>query len=291
MTQAIDAVATALPVAATPAVAALLEGPRRSAVVVGRSRQALYLRDGERYLAVLDHDAVAVPCGLRTTLSGVGSTRRVELGEGRCTIDGTDLAVRRFVDASVPPVADDPAHASALPWRRVAEDLRRHAPGDALAVSLLDDDLLEALRRDDPRAVHLLLGRGPGLTPLGDDLLAGWLVARHALGLRDGRVRTTVARLAPTRTTVVSAALLDDALSGHAIPELSALLRSLGGPGLSERLAALLTVGSSSGLGLALGAALALDRPRHTDTSRHADTSHLDTSHLDTSHLDTGGQR
>ena len=40
-------------------------------------------------------------------------------------------------------------------------------------------------------AAHLL-GRGPGLTPLGDDVLAGWFAARHAAGLPDTTLAAAV---------------------------------------------------------------------------------------------------
>jgi hypothetical protein len=95
-----------------------------------------------------------------------------------------------------------------------------------------------------------LLGKGAGLTPYGDDVLAGLLVTLRALG--DGRADELAAEideLAPARTTFVSAALLKHAGRGECIPELAALLAAPS----RDSYAALLRVGHSSGRGLAEG--------------------------------------
>jgi hypothetical protein len=101
-----------------------------------------------------------------------------------------------------------------------------------------------------------LVGRGPGLTPSGDDLVAGALVAAHATD--DPRFGTwraeTLQALATARTTAVSHALLHHACEGYATPELAGFLRSVCGthevPGAAARL---LAVGHSSGAALMLG--------------------------------------
>ncbi|MGH1562088.1 DUF2877 domain-containing protein [Mumia sp. DW29H23] len=245
------------PSAATAEVAALLRGPRRSAEIVYRSRHAVYVRDRDHHLAVLSRDAVAVPCGLQTTWPDVDAVHSVVLGDGRCSVDGHDLQVRRFVEARVSPVADR--------W-----------PGRPLPVGPLVDEVgtfldlpralggrtpYAALQADDDAAVGALLGRGPGLTPLGDDVLAGWLVARYALGHRGGHVAAAVLRRAPAWTTTVSAALLVHAVRGEAVPQLRALVEGVGRPDADQRLADLRGVGHTSGVGLALGVALAAPSP------------------------------
>jgi hypothetical protein len=100
-----------------------------------------------------------------------------------------------------------------------------------------------------------LVGRGPGLTPSGDDVLAGALVAAHATSdprLGRWRVETREA-LRVRRTTAVSRGLLHHALDGYATPELADFLVEAcsGGPGPAT--ARLLAVGHGSGAALAAG--------------------------------------
>ncbi len=57
-----------------------------------------------------------------------------------------------------------------------------------VAIRLLDDWLDQVLRDPDmptaqePEGLNLLMGLGPGLTPAGDDVLGGMMIAAHALG-------------------------------------------------------------------------------------------------------------
>jgi hypothetical protein len=110
----------------------------------------------------------------------------------------------------------------------------------------------------------MLLGRGPGLTPLGDDILAGVLVTLRALG--DHRAAAALARpvlaAAPAATTAVSAALLWHAARGECVPELAALFRALDAGHRAEVATArdsVLRLGHTSGAGLLNGVALTLD--------------------------------
>jgi hypothetical protein len=102
-----------------------------------------------------------------------------------------------------------------------------------------------------------LVGRGPGLTPSGDDVVAGALVAAHATGhpgLAAWRDQTGDA-LRKRRTTAVSRGLLHHALQGYAVPELAVFLVAVcaGGDPASAS-SRLLAVGHSSGAALAAGA-------------------------------------
>ena len=105
-----------------------------------------------------------------------------------------------------------------------------------------------------------LVGRGPGLTPSGDDVVAGALVAAHATGhpyLPTWQEQTRAALRART-TTPVSRGLLHHALDGHAVPELAAFLAAVCAGETEPALARLLAVGHSSGAALAAGALHAL---------------------------------
>ena len=106
------------------------------------------------------------------------------------------------------------------------------------------------------------MGLGPGLTPAGDDVLAGALATLPAFGAQ--RLAEALARQVRFRmpaTTVLSAALLDRACAGEAVPELTGLLRACAGSGaprVADAVAALGRVGHTSGTALGHGALAAL---------------------------------
>ena len=123
--------------------------------------------------------------------------------------------------------------------------------------------LLAALRTGDVaarrRAAVALLGRGPGLTPEGDDLLAGACVTAAAAGdplALPPRVRAL--------TTPLSATLLELAAAGAGPKPVHALL-DLSGEGWRSALSELEGLGASSGRAIALGvgAAAAVLGARH----------------------------
>jgi hypothetical protein len=108
-----------------------------------------------------------------------------------------------------------------------------------------------------------LLGLGPGLTPAGDDLLAGLLVGLAGRpDLRDP-LADAVTRHAPGRTTWLSTELLRLAAEGLAAPPVVAVADALAGHGpdhaLAEALPDLLAMGHTSGATLARGLLLAAD--------------------------------
>lgn len=218
--------------AATVWVHARLALPSRSVRVLHGGQDAVYVDDGGVCLGLLSRLAVAVPCGVRTILDELPAVGdEAVIGDGRFCFPGLEVTVGRFVDASV-------GRVDAVPRITVSSD---ELPAAALAL----------LSQGDPRAVGLLLGRGSGLTPVGDDVLCGWLATRHAIGEPVEPVASEVRRLAPTRTTLLSATLLDCAARGEVIPQLREVLDDRCG------LDPLLAVGNTSGVGLALGMSLA----------------------------------
>ncbi len=129
---------------------------------------------------------------------------------------------------------------------------------DALLPPDAVDRFADALDRGDvDAALGPLLGRGSGLTPAGDDLVAGALAALRAAAVGSALAAdlgAAVRSLAPGRTTRLSAALLAAADEGAVIPEAAAVLRALGGVGdLDAALARLRAVGHTSGSYLAAG--------------------------------------
>jgi hypothetical protein len=114
-------------------------------------------------------------------------------------------------------------------------------------------------------AAGSLLGRGPGLTPEGDDVLAGAAAGLRALapgaGADPARVEAAVAGLVPpgaaARTGALSATLLGLAAAGGA-PEPAHRLLAGPTPGARERaLADLARLGGSTGRAIAAGIGLA----------------------------------
>ncbi|MCC7104444.1 MAG: DUF2877 domain-containing protein, partial [Chloroflexi bacterium] len=132
--------------------------------------------------------------------------------------------------------------------------------------------LLAAWAADDAPGVEAaaatLAGLGPGLTPSGDDLLAGLCVAMARVWPGDWRpLAAAIARGSLEQTTTIGAARIRYATEGE-LDERSecALAALLGGPdqALERAVRELLAFGHSSGLdtlvGLVLGLDLALSR-------------------------------
>ncbi|MDC5699339.1 DUF2877 domain-containing protein, partial [Intrasporangium calvum] len=99
-----------------------------------------------------------------------------------------------------------------------------------------------------------LVGRGPGLTPSGDDAVAGVLLALRSAG-ELAAVQRLGAALVPHlhRTTSISAALLRAAVEGYAVPEVVALLDAPHPSSDPDLLARVLAIGHSSGRDLVVG--------------------------------------
>ena len=219
--------------------------------MIASGPHAVYLQDAGGVLAVLGRYAAAVPCGLRTQVEQLPPTDAAVIGGGHCLLGNLDVVVRRVVDTRVPSLGPIAAHA--WPCDTDLEAATCELPADAL----------QRLGEGDAAAVGDLLGRGSGLTPTGDDVLAGWLVTAGATGLDHAGVASAVAAHAPSRTTAISAALLHAAVRGEAIPQLRILLLALrSGIAVPQALRRLLAVGHTSGAGLALGVRLALHQAR-----------------------------
>lgn len=244
----------------------LLTGTERQARVVHRGADAVYTEAGGLCLGVLSTAAAAVPCGLRTTLpvlsEDLTDARTARWGGGRLLLGGTQVVVTRTVDAQVPQ----------LPADRVAGAIGRLTPavGSRLeaVVAELPPDALDALARGRAEAVPALLGRGSGLTPVGDDVLAGWLATAVAASTDsaadpagDRHAVADAVAVGARATTTLSATLLSCAARGDVLPQFRRLLQDLAAadqPDPGPAVDALLRVGHTSGAGLVLGTLLAL---------------------------------
>lgn len=228
-------------------------GPAR---LLGSFPAACYLRlRSGVVIAVLSSDAVQLPIGLtlpwrasQLDLRSVtdqpaavcpGKPPELRLGRLHITLTGNrDAALSgcgRPVQLAGPPDGGGPA------WVQ----LERLWAGEPF--------------QDPAGSVDRLLGRGPGLTPAGDDLLCGALAATVLFGIPGTDLAEAVlGRLAGSElaTTSLSRQLLLRAVAGDGLPELRQLGQALcqldpaaSGPAWQR----LLRIGHSSGAALGLG--------------------------------------
>jgi Protein of unknown function (DUF2877) len=244
----------------------LVEGPDRPLPVLGRAGVTVYLGTGDAdvpLVSVATADALRLPASLQLAEPLPGGVGTARAGLGRVLLDTVCVRVRRWWRPPAP-VVRNPRRAS-VRAAAAAPLLPPLEPAVAAAVA----PLLEAVRGGDARpgparAVAGLVGLGGGLTPAGDDVLVGALVALRALErgghAAPGRLASDLARAAWSHgTTTLSAALLQDAGRGWCVPELAAVLAAADGRGeLTTSVSRLLAVGHSSGAAMAHGAVLVL---------------------------------
>jgi Protein of unknown function (DUF2877) len=294
------------PGAASLGVRSLIDGPRRPARVIAAFASAVYLElstEGPepRVLALVTPAAVRLPNAVVVTphqarpsyrqpqaaacIASAAETGDACVGEGSVQAGRVRVPVRRWWDPS--PVLGPLSHArleqgcvalenicAASPRR---PGLAGHPAPAALAASCAAGDLAGAVE-----AAESMVGLGPGLTPSGDDVLAGLLLALRLLGgaIRGGTravwladwLSAAVTHDAGSRTTSLSATLLHCAARGQAAAEVATVLRAFAGQEpAAPAVTRLLTAGQTSGADLAWGlaagcrAALALS----ADTAAH----------------------
>ena len=192
--------------------------------------------------------------------------RRGRLGAGPLALD-----VVRWWSPRPPRIITSPAYDARLhAVSRLTADTADRARTKAWLPGGIADGIAGRIRQLGPGCRHdALLGLGEGLTPQGDDVLAGLLVTLHAATATRPmacRLGDVVAGQAATRTTTLSAALLRDAADGFAVPALVDLVDALHETGravptgrptthrtLADAVVPLLAVGHTSGAALAHG--------------------------------------
>jgi hypothetical protein len=258
----------ALSAAVSTLSATLVEGPPVPATVLGVHAPALYLEVAGRVLPVLTSDAVPLATALRLAVPsgrvdwGVAAGDVVMVGGRLVVLPGCDIAaVRTWRPARV----SEMGRSRARPGSRLSPRLEAWSASGWLA------DGIRAVLSGRGEGVTLLLGRGQGLTPSGDDALAGILLVAHAVGGAEALAAVVRSRLAST--TAVSAALLDAAADGYAAPDVVALVdAALTGDDstIARTLPAVLAIGHTSGADLVAGIAGALHHVTDTTTGRSA---------------------
>ena len=268
--------------AASTAVRPVLESPRRPARVLAAFPAGVYLEvrtDLEpSVIAVITGAATRLPNSvlLAGPLPSVTVGDEASVGDRSIELGPLSLGVRRWWDPAPPLGRIDRARLEQAA-ARLGDPPQPGLAGNG-AVELLAGSCAKGWLLGAVTAAEQLMGLGPGLTPSGDDVLAGLLVTLRHLGAAAGADRAvwladwlaaTVTFDARTRTTPISATLLHCAARGESSPEVTAVLRGItGGQALEPALRRLHSLGHTSGSDLAQGVAigvtavLALSRPR-----------------------------
>ena len=270
-------------------------------------RKACNIRlDDGRLLALLAPQLANLPHGIRVETSPeFAFTDRLRVGQkAGCRADMLRLAeaslaidlgrARPWRSDLVTPGIDLDRPEATLAWRTAWHALWRYERGAAAAherhgfgVSVRQASPCDTLRRTAFRdalrllratrsrqtdhavaAIGRLIGRGPGLTPTGDDLLVGFLAGlRVAAGSRAGRL-AFLDRLggavigAAARTNEISQTFLRHAVAGCVAEPLAMLARHIGAAAPPEEVeratARLLGFGHTSGADATLGLLLGL---------------------------------
>jgi len=241
------------------AVREVLAGPVRRGRVLGAFPRAVYVAVGAEVVAVVAAGGLRLPVALvledPAPLPALRPGTPALVGDGTVAVGGLRATVTSWWDPRprvgpvVPAAVEEARAALAASPSAVAA----HLPALAAALGTPGADA----------AADRLVGLGPGLTPAGDDVLAGTLAALHLFGGPPLRVR------AAGRTTTLSAALLACAARGEVLAQAATLLRALAGDGAPALAALTLTrVGHTSGrdlaAGLLLGAGATAAGPRVT---------------------------
>jgi hypothetical protein len=218
--------------------------------VRGVFSRAIHLQFDGHLLVVTDARAPAGPLHLRVKELPV-----VAIGDEVRVADGRLQLGRHRVDLASVPTWTPPVVAGRPSRQRLGGAERSALAGRP--------DLLERvrthLREDDIEAAARLLGGwGPGLTPAGDDVLAGIVLTLHVFGGPPSRLHRAVDVV---HSTDLSLAYLHWAARGQCIEPAHSVLAALAGErgcGVDAASARLVGHGASSGADLLLGIECAL---------------------------------
>ncbi|MCF6734261.1 DUF2877 domain-containing protein [Blastococcus sp. KM273129] len=274
----------AVPAAASTAVADVLRGPVRPARVLLSVPAAVYVqvvgeRGGGEVVGLLTSDAARLPLGCvlfrpsnGRPLVAVPTGAPAEVGGGRVVVGDLAVSASAWWDPRPRLPGGRPAllpegvrqlrnalYGEGVPHSSFTLPGLPTGPGGPLAA------LRGAVRRADLeaalRTATRLIGLGPGLTPAGDDVVAGTIAGLVLLGHPAAqRFAAGVCSTAGGRTTELSRALLRHAAAGQVSGEYAAVLRGLVGERpLAPAIARLLATGATSGRAMALGLCTAID--------------------------------
>ncbi|WP_448576918.1 oxamate carbamoyltransferase subunit AllH family protein [Thermomicrobium sp.] len=258
------------------AILPLLTGPDRTLTVVAAYPRAAYTTDGTTWLSVVTPGALLPPDAvqLRTEsplVSLLPAGSQVVVGQGALRLpDGPPLTIDQQARVWQPILRTRwPCQWSRGRLRALLDELTDPPRQDRVLATTIDRskallvELVGALadRTSIARQVDRLAGLGPGLTPLGDDLLVGCCLALTLLAARTGEQRWSALRQeiglrAASRTTARSAAWLQQAARGEFAREFLLVAQALcrgDHPCLPHLIARVMQVGATSGWGVTFG--------------------------------------
>lgn len=244
--------------------APMLARGRRGATVMAVYPGAVYLRvDGFAHpglLPVVSTDALRLPNALVLGSAapqvgwGVQPGDRVPVGDGAVRLPGVTIRRTRVWQPVPVPTAQSRVDVPAPPSVAALASAAWVGPARALAEgALAGEDLADR--------VEVTVGSGPGLTPSGDDVICGVLLALRVSGADRAAARLWGAvRLLTSRTTTVSACLLAEAADGYAVPAVVRLASALAGgrerrPEVGAATREVRAIGHTSGADLLAGLA------------------------------------
>ncbi|MEX2324853.1 MAG: DUF2877 domain-containing protein [Nitriliruptoraceae bacterium] len=279
-----------IPATVSTALHQIWTGPLRDATVVAVFERAAYLDVSDRtpcLVAVVTRDGVHQPgsivLGAESTqqpLRQVSVGQAAQIGASALVLGRVHVRLTRWwnprphLAARAPRQLLEFAETIEQAIARLQASQREHHSGlvdaaDRVAASLAVGAIDEACHQ-----ARRLIGAGPGLTPAGDDILAGLIAGLQLLTVRSARtakygdsepgadtslaaaaatVGQRIAGAATDRTTFVSAALLAHAARGEVAREVAIMLTDP----TPTAVANVMRIGATSGPDLCLGIVLA----------------------------------
>jgi hypothetical protein len=240
--------------AASVAVRPLLEGPPSRAAPLGATAGVAWLQVDEYVLALSGPGTARAPNGVITASPDllVQVMSGCTVGNGQLETADLEVGISRWWDPR--PVL------GTVSSRTLAGTARR-----LMALVGGDHESLTSVKTPEEAVASALggLGKGPGLTPEGDDLVVGLLAglrllgtaaaAGQALALLDAAAPAVAT--APASTTALSATLIRHGWRGEVAAPLGALFQALTGSGsLEEAVSELGRLGATSGMAMGRGA-------------------------------------
>lgn len=262
-----------VPAAASLAIADVLTGPPQPGRALGMFSTAIHLAVAGTVVAVVSRDGMRLPNALIVSAGAMADLQSVAndaatLGGGRLRMGCAEVRAVRWWDPA-PRLGRVAPGALKAATERLARLVPARPQPACARLDVACGRLADALDRGDPSAAAAaaggLVGLGPGLTPAGDDVLAGVLAALRLLPealaapphpLTDTLAAATLHR-ARERTPALSAALLGHAALGQVPTPAGRLLRALtDNDDLEAAARGLMAVGHTSGRELTYGIAL-----------------------------------
>jgi Protein of unknown function (DUF2877) len=247
-----------LRVTSSPAAAGILSRNSGPLTILGAFPSAVYLQAYDSTtVAILQPHATRMPIGM-VMLNSVAApasfahVRSASLSAGRIVFDNYRVDVAGYHDVGMAYVGLPDSGRIHCARKLLAQWIPCAMPGVA-----------DVPAKSDINA-HQLIGRGPGLTPAGDDLLAGFIAGAVAFGLDCRQIIESVRGVLQTSsaTTAISRQLLLAACDGDGLPEIARCAESLTERSrdlddLETTVLSLLAIGATSGYALAHGLILA----------------------------------